>query len=396
MYKLNKSKTPDGEHKLKHVMQQLDQFFSARYDYHFNVLTECAEIRKKGVEKGEDFVPLHQRYLNGLSIEALYADIDCLDRDVYRYFHSSLIEEYHPLVHYINHLPKWDKRDRVSPLAKHISKNQSWAHLFHCWLLGMVKQWITPHPIHGNALMPILISQAQGLKKSTFCRLLLPEELRRYYTDEFDLNSRTSAAVKLSKYALINIDEFNRMGDVKSAKLKNILQMADVNCKRCGSSEYEQRQRIASFIGTANFREILSDPTGSRRFIPIELPQRITNLRINHKQLYAQLKHEIDQGKCHWLRPDEERRLIANNMAYTKRPIEEPVFNTCFAVPAEEEQGDSIKRLSISQIYDTLRKHSSSTMREISLNTFGSHLAMMGVKKYRTSVGYLYRVKKLL
>lgn len=394
MCKLNKTEELDGEHKLKQVMQQLDQFFSARYDYHFNVLTECTEIRAKGA-KDEDFIPLRQRRLNGLAIEALYADIHCMDRDVQRYFHSSMVKEYHPLTHYIDHLPKWDKRDRMATLAGHINKDPRWQHRFHSWMLGMVVQWVNPRPVHGNALMPILISQRQGLKKSTFCRLLLPEELRRYYTDEFDLNSRTNAATKLSKYALINIDEFNRMSDTKSAKLKNILQMADANYKRCGSNEYEQKQRIASFIGTSNYREILSDPTGSRRFIPAELPERIKSMRINHAQIYAQLKYEMDIGKCHWLRPAEERRLMADNAAYTKRPIEEPLFNTCFEVPGDNEEDEDIKNLSISQIYETLRKKSPSTMRDICISTFGTHLSMMGVKKYRNHVGYLYRVRKL-
>lgn len=395
MYKLKNSEGPENEHKLKQIMQQLHEYFKSHYDFHFNVLTEGTEIRKRG-DVHLDFTPLRERQLNGLAIEAMCANIDCLDRDVHRYFHSSLVEEFHPLVHFIEHLPKWDKRDRVTRLASHINKNTTWQSLFHRWLLGMVVQWITPHPIHGNSLMPILISQRQGFKKSTFCRLLLPEKLRRYYTDEFDLNSRSNAVTKLSKYALINIDEFNRMGDVKSARLKNILQMADASIKRCGSSEYEQKQRIASFIGTANYREILSDPTGGRRFIPIELKDRITNLRVNYDQFYAQLEYEISQCKRHWLQPAEETRLIERNIAYTKRPVEEPIFHACFQIPSEEENEKDFKGLSISQIYETLRKHSPSTMRGISIVAFGIHLAMMGVKKYRHKVGYLYRVRKLL
>lgn len=395
MYNLKHSEGSENGHKLKQIMQQLDDYFKTHYDYHFNVITEGVEIRKRG-GLNLDFVPLRERQLNGLAIEAMYVDIDCLDRDVRRYFHSPMVEEYHPLKHYIDHLPKWDKRDRVTALARHISKNITWLSLFHRWLLGMVVQWITPHPIHGNALMPILISGRQGMKKSTFCRLLLPQQLRRYYTDEFDLAARSNAVPKLSKYALINIDEFNRMGEVKCARLKNILQMADTSTKCYGNDEYEQKQRTASFIGTANYRELLTDPTGSRRFIPIELKDRIANLRVNYDQLYAQLKYEIGRQKRYWLKPCEETRLIERNAAYTKRPIEEPIFNACFQIPDEEDSDERIKSLSISQIYETLRKYSPSTMRDISINGFSIHLAMMGIKKCRSKVGYLYRLKKML
>ena len=395
MYNLKHSGSTESGHKLKQIMQQLDDYFKTHYEYHFNVITEGVEIRKRG--SGDlHFVPLHERQLNGLAIEAMYVDIDCLDRDVRRYFHSPMVQEYHPLRHYIDHLPRWDKCDRVTALARHISKNITWLSLFHRWLLGMVMQWITPHPIHGNALMPILISGRQGMKKSTFCRLLLPQQLRRYYTDEFDLTTRSNAVPKLSKYALINIDEFNRMGEAKCARLKNILQMADTSTKSYGSAEYEQKQRTASFIGTANYKELLTDPTGSRRFIPIELKDRITKLRVNYDQLYAQLKYEISLKKRHWLQPCEETRLVERNVAYTKRPLEEPIFHACFQMPSEEDPEGSVKNLSISQIYETLRKYSPSTMRDISINTFGIHLAMMGVKKFRSKVGYLYRLKKIL
>lgn len=395
MYKLKHSENTESGHKLKQIMQQLDRYFKTHYEYHFNVITEGVEIRKRG---GGDlhFVPLRERQLNGLAIEAMYVDIDCLDRDVRRYFHSPMVQEHHPLRHYIDHLPRWDKCDRVAALARHISKNITWLSLFHRWLLGMVMQWITPHPVHGNALMPILISSRQGMKKSTFCRLLLPQQLRQYYTDEFDLTTGSNAVPKLSKFALINIDEFNRMGEAKCARLKNILQMADTSTKSYGSAEYEQKQRTASFIGTANYRELLTDPTGSRRFIPIELKDRITKLRINYDQLYAQLKYEIGLKKRHWLQPCEETRLIERNVAYTKRPIEEPIFHTCFQVPSAEDAEENVKNLSISQIYETLRKYSPSTMRDISINTFGIHLAMMGVKKFRTKVGYLYRLRKMV
>lgn len=117
---------------------------------------------------------------------------------------------------------------------------------------------------------------------------------------------------------------------------------------------------------------------------------------MNYEQLYAQLKYEIGQKKRHWLQPCEETRLIERNAAYTKRPIEEPLFHACFQILGEEDDDEHVKSLSISQIYETLCKHSPSTMRDISINSFGTHLAMMGVKKYRSKLGYLYRLKKIL
>jgi len=389
MNELKTEESAKNEHKLKRVMQQLDNFFKDRYEVHFNVLSERTEFRSIGTDA--PYKPIGRRDINRLIIEALYDDIDCLDRDVYRYLQSSSIPESQPMKDYIDSLPEWDRRDRIVELAKRISAVPTWITLFHRWMLGMVAQWTNFNPIHGNALMPILISRKQGHKKSTFCRLILPEELRLYYTDEFDINSRSSYVDKISKFALINIDEFNRMGEVKAARLKNLLQMADVKVKQSNGGGYERKQRIASFIGTSNFKELLTDPTGSRRFIPIEQFQKITRLKINYRQLYAQLRHELHERKRYWLNLREESSLTRRNLSFTRRPIEENLFFECFAIAQE---GDK-DHFSISQLYETLRKKSPSTMRDIKIAAFGEHLAMLDVPKVRTNAGFIYMVKKV-
>ena len=388
---LKTEQSAKSEHKLKRIMQQLDHFFKDRYEVHFNVLSERTEYRSIG--SNAPYKPIGRRDINRLIIEALYDNIDCMDRDVYRYLQSGFIPESQPMKDYIHSLPEWDRRDRIIELAKRISSVPMWITLFHRWLLGLVAQWTNLNPIHGNALMPILISKRQGQKKSTFCRLILPEELRLYYTDEFDINSRSSHVDKISKFALINIDEFNRMSEVKAARLKNLLQMADVKVKQDNSGCYEHKQRIASFIGTSNVKELLTDPTGSRRFIPIEQFQKITRMKINYRQLYAQLRHELHERKRYWLNACEEGRLMRHNLPFTRRPIEEHLFFECFTIAPEGEKNHL--QLSISQLYETLRRKSPSTMRDIKLATFGEHLAILGVPKVRTSAGFVYLVKKV-
>ena len=56
--------------------------------------------------------------------------------------------------------------------------------------------------------------------KSTFCRTLLPPVLRRYYTDKFDLTADSGAEKKLGRFALINMDEFDRYNERQMGILK--------------------------------------------------------------------------------------------------------------------------------------------------------------------------------
>ena len=385
-----KKSNAQEEPKLKRVMKQLDEFFKTRYALRYNDLTEYTEIKPLG--KKSHFIPIDRREINRLITEAIYSDIDCLDRDVYRYLESSNITSTNPMKEYIAHLPEWDHIDRVKQLTTRISEEPIWRSLFPRWLRGMIAHWIGRNPLHGNALMPILVRERQGLKKSTSCRLLLPEELQPYYTDEFDISSKSDYVKKIAKFGLINIDEFRRMSEMKSERLKNLLQMADVNIHRKGGGGYERKLRLASFIGTSNYKELLSDPTGTRRYLPVVQQGKLYAQRINYEQLYAQLHEELQANKLYWLNAAEERKLTERNVEFARRPIEEPLFFKYFSLPAETDS-EAI-RLSATQIYDALRKKSPATMRDIKMAQFGEHLAMLGAKKVRTSCGYCYRVKK--
>lgn len=378
------------ERSLKHIMLQLNEFFKAHYVLRYNTLDNRCEFRP--AESDVSFRAVGERDMNRFVIEALNEDITCMDRDVRRYVHSTYIAEYHPLRSYIEQLPAWDGKDRVEVLARRVTGNRSWIKHFHRWMLGMVAQWTGRNNGYGNCLMPILISQEQGLKKSSFCKNLLPPELQKYYLDDFDISSRSNVGSRLAKFALINIDEIDRFGPQKMARLKNILQEADVKLKKMGSNEFDNPGRLASLIATSNRVELLTDPTGSRRELPVVMERRIRSYSIHHQQIYAQLKEELDAGKRSWLMPDEERRLTVHNKAFCRRPIDEAVFYECFRLPAE---GEECMYLSMNAIYEQMKKKSPSTMRDVAMGSFGEHLAMIGVKKIHRHTGYVYCVVKL-
>jgi predicted P-loop ATPase len=67
-------------------------------------------------------------------------------------------------------------------------------------------------------------------------------------------------------------------------------------------------QRYASFIGTSNQKDLLTDPSGSRRFICIEVTGNIdTTQPIDYEQLYAQAIHEIYHGERYWFDSEDEQ-----------------------------------------------------------------------------------------
>ena len=137
----------------------------------------------------------------------------------------------------------------------------------------MTAQWMGVMGDHANSVAPLLISTEQGYFKSTFCKSLLPPVLRRYYMDKVDLTSQGKVERRLAEMGLINLDEFDKFSPAKMPLLKNLMQMASLSLCKAYQKNYRVLPRIASFIGTSNRKDLLTDPTGSRRFICVKVEE---------------------------------------------------------------------------------------------------------------------------
>ena len=368
------------------LLERLEAYLLAHYDFRFNVLTEQTEYRRKGENL---FRQMEQRTLNTLCIDARYRGINCWDKDVSRLLLSEKVATYHPFVDYLAGLPKWDGEDRVSELALRVSDKSLWVNGFHRWMLAMVAQWMGMEGQCANAVAPLLVSTEQGRCKSTFCSILLPDELQKFYIDKFDLTSESGCEQKLSLFGLINMDEFDRYSVRSMATLKNLMQLKRLTFRKSHRNYYSQLPRIASFIGTSNQKELLTDTTGSRRFLCVEVKGKIDCTRPDYAQLYAQLKEELRNGERYWFSSEEERDIQMNNRMFYKHSPEEDVFFRCFRLP---ESGEESVLLSPTEIFCRLQKKFPAAFRGGSPSRMGKVLTSMGVEKVRSKYGISYRV----
>ena len=156
-------------------------------------------------------------------------------------------------------------------------------------------------------MAPVLVSGRQGLGKSTFCRNLLPPELSAYYTDSVDVTNTARMEQLLVEMGLINLDEFDRIPVRRHPALKNVMQLTDLHVRKAYRRDTLRLPRIASFIATSNSHELLSDPSGSRRFLCVEVERPIDSTDIEHAQIYAQLKAMLLGDERYWFTAGEEQ-----------------------------------------------------------------------------------------
>ena len=368
------------------VSAQLEEFLRAEYDFRFNVLTEQAEMCRKGEAT---YRPVNQRVANTLCLDARDRGINCWDKDVTRLLNSERMADFHPFLTYMAELPAWDGIDRVTPLALRVSSAEHWVKGFHKWMLGMAAQWSGRMGRCANAVAPLLVSTRQGMGKSTFCKLLMPESLADYYTDSFDLNGLAGCEQKLSLFGLVNLDEYDKLSSTKLPLLKNLMQMTALHYRKAHRAQYSHLPRMASFIGTSNRMELLNDPTGSRRYLCVELTEKIDCTPLEHKQLFAQLKAELEAGERYWFTADEEKELMERNRPFYAYPPTHDVFFRCFRLP---EEGEEYELCPSGELYARLAKDFPKEMRGMNLNRFGRLLTSLGAERVHTVKGNMYKV----
>ena len=393
---------PEKPSRQQQMMQRLMRYLKLHYAFRYNLLTErteCARVNNDltGNPHHLIYTPVDSRTLNGIALDAIDSGVDCWDRDIKRYVESDHVQAYHPFDLYFKQLPAWDGTDRVTDLAKRVADSDLWTRAFHRWMLAVTAQW-TGRGGEGrragrraNSVAPLLVSTAQGLGKSTFCRLLLPPQLRDYFSESFDLTNATAAENKLASYGLINLDEFDRLPASRMPQLKNLMQMEALRVRRAYRRTAEALPRIASFIGTSNRRDLLTDLSGSRRFICVEVEHPIDcNTPIDYEQLYAQLLHELENGERCWFSKEEENEIQqANRPFYRVTPAEELV-SSCFRFAEPGEQGARL--MSAAEIYATVKKKNPAALKDCSCTSFARLLAQLG-RRVHTKYGNGYWVK---
>ena len=371
------------------------QLLESRYDFRYNTVMKYVEYLPK--DKGwYGYRPVEPRVQKRMTLEVQLADIRVSIKDVRNFLESDYIKNYNPIEEYLFQCyDKWDGKDHIRALARTVpTANPHWADWFYTWFLGMVDQWRGySHRQYGNSVAPLLISK-QAYNKSTFCRRLLPPELQWGYSDNLILSEKRQVYQAMAQFMVINLDEFNQISpQVQQGFLKNLIQLPTLKYKPPYGSHVMEFPRLASFIATSNMKDILSDPSGNRRFIGVELTGPIdVSVRPNYQQLFAQALSALRNGEKSYFDAQQVKLIMKSNSQFEIiQPIDQ-YFLLYFELVEDEKEGEY---LTAAEIFDYLKKQIGSSLKVNSLMGFGRKLANMSELKHkRFADGMKYLVKK--
>lgn len=388
----------DADEESQEVSQKakrLMDFLNAHYQLRYNTTMGYTEYKDNNYRYME-WMPLDSRTLKGMTMKVRLSGIDARDNDVRRYVHSNMIRPYNPVADYLWEMYyKWDGKDHIRKLARTVpTANPYWEQWFYTWFLGMVRQWqVTNLAKYGNQAVPLLISE-QGWNKTTFCEQLLPPELRFGYTGNLQLSDKRQVLQQMAQMLLINLDEFNQISpQTQQGFLKNIITLSSVKIKRPYGQHVEDFPRRASFIATTNQADVLADPSGSRRFLGIQLTGPIdVSTPPNYEQLYGQAMRALHQHEPYYFGPEATQQIIESNRRFSVRSAAEQFFLDFFEPASGELDG---KWMSASAILNYLKDEVGiSLLKPVGVAVFGRKLSnIKGLMKRETKSNSEYLVR---
>ncbi len=382
----------DGKELSDNIMRMIG-FLCKKYDFRYNSVMKFTEYRPKDKDYW-GYQPVDARVQKRMTLEVQLANIRVSIKDVRYYLESDLLSTYNPVEDFLFKCAgKWDGKDYIRALAHTVpTDNPYWEDWFYTWFLAMVNQWRSySHRKYGNSVAPLLISK-QGYNKSTFCRSLVPPELQWGYNDNLVLSEKRQVLQAMCQALLLNLDEFNQISpQVQQGFLKNIIQLPSVKMKPPYGSHVQEFPRMASFIATSNMEDILSDPSGNRRFLGVELTGPIDVSQLpNYEQLYAQALVALQAGEKTYFDAEQTKLIMASNRKFEVISPVDQYFNLYFDLTDDAKQGEY---LTAAEIFQELKSHIGSSVKLSNLISFGRKLSQMpSIHRKRFNDGMRYLV----
>ena len=298
-------------------------------------------------EGEERWEPVTDRIVNSLWAQ-MSAEWRVNVMDIYRVILSDFVPEYHPFRAYLQALPPAPATGSgaIARLAQTVrvrggeAVQQRWEEYLRKWPVGMVAAWVDDAVV--NNVILVLIGE-QGSYKTTWFQYLLPPSLRRYFYTKTNANRLgRDELLTLAQYGLVCCEELDTMRPAELNQLKAAVTMSSIDERAAYAHFHEHRPHIASFCGTGNNVQFLSDPTGNRRWLPFEV-ESITSPRdvpFDHDAIYAEAYTLYRSGFRFWFSRQEIAELAAHNRQFETPRLEWELVQQYFRLPAEGESGE--------------------------------------------------------
>ena len=373
------------------TVEEIKSFLDGHVSLRFNEITSRVEYElpedKTDAHRVADarrFIPVNDRIVN-----SLWSQMSSITRvniqDMYRVIESDYVPIFNPFKEYLNNLTKPEDQDYIHELAQTVlvkggEQEQKLWHLYlKKWLVGMVASWLSDDVV--NNVILVLIGE-QGAYKTTWFNYLLPPPLKQYFYTKTNANRMSKDDIlTLAQYALVCCEELDTMRPAELNQLKAAVTMPSIDERAAYAHYHEHRKHIASFCGTGNNTQFLSDPTGNRRWLPFEVESIVSprDHPFHYKGIYSQALALYQSGFQYWFTKEEIQELNRHNRQFETPRLEHELVDLYFRKPTDSELGEFMS------VARALQMISNGISQKLSAVNVGRAFSDLGFKRVRTN-----------
>ena len=413
-----------GDRKVASV-DEIKSFLDGHVSLRFNEITSRVEYEFPADNTdGHRFMPVNDRIVN-----SLWSQMSAITRvniqDMYRVIESDYVPIFNPFTEYLNSLTQItqtntdnvsDETESCKPVASQQQnlcksvqsvgeKNHSyvgerdyirelaatirvkggeqeqmlWYRYLKKWLVGMVASWLSDDVV--NNVILVLIGE-QGAYKTTWFNYLLPPPLKQYFYTKTNANRMSKDDIlTLAQYALVCCEELDTMRPAELNQLKAAVTMPSIDERAAYAHYHEHRKHIASFCGTGNNTQFLSDPTGNRRWLPFEVESIVSprDHPFHYEGIYSQALALYKSGFQYWFTKEEIQELNHHNRQFETPRLEHELVDLYFRRPTDSELGEFMS------VARALQLISNGISQKLSAVNVGRAFSDLGFKRVRTN-----------
>ena len=382
---------------------EIEAYLSIRYEFRYNTVLGRTEYCRMN---SSDFTKVGRYEINTLRRE-IDNDIGIItsSENLYSIIESSFSPRINPIQEYFKNLPLVDVSSSspfslkaIPDLASCVVVRNSdkWLPYLTKWLVAVVANAMDDRECRNHTCL--VLTGEQGKFKTTFLDLLCPPALHDYsYTGKIYPQEKDTLTY-IGQNLIVNTDDqLKALNKRNENELKNLITCPMVKYRMPYDKYVEEHPHLASFVASVNGNDFLTDPTGSRRFLPFEvLSIDIEKAkRISMDNVYAEAKALLKSGFRYWFDDDEIAELYRESEDFQVQTTEMELLLRCFEKPAEDE---NYSLMTTTEILTYLEIY---THQPLVAKRMGEALKKAGyikVSKRRNggSPIYVYKIRKIL
>lgn len=312
----------------ENLILDIKAFIRYNYNLRRNIISRNIELDGKPI----DDIVLNSIFINCRTIISK-ATKDLVTSIIF----SDFITQYNPFAELLNHYianPPTASSGHIDRLIQSIKTDTPNADLFiRKWLVALIASLKGYH----SPLM-LVFCGGQNTGKTHWFRHLLPQSLLYYYA-ESKLDAGKDDEILMTKKLIIMDDEMGGKSKQEQKKLKEMTSKQTFAIREPYGRVSVDLNRLAMLCGTTNDEEILNDPTGNRRILPVrvlDIDRELYN-SVNKDLVFFEAFMDYERGYSFNLSNEEIKILNDSTEEFKQSNAEEDLVLKYYAHPKDHE-----------------------------------------------------------